>query len=71
MNNKAGAGFAYPKNEMVWVTTLDSDGKAKYIVTSNKDRTTYYLYGLADGEWKRLGKGKNPAELDEKYVRVN
>lgn len=65
---KTGAAFTHPKGETIWVTHHDAQGDVKYIVTSNKDRTSYYLYRLVGGELQKLGRGKNPAELEDKYV---
>lgn len=68
---KAGAGFTYPKGETVWVRYLGRDGALKYIMTSKiGDRSTYYLYELDGTVFKKLSRGKNPAELEEKYVEL-
>ena len=39
-----------------------------YILTSKNTRDYYYLYEvLEDGKIKKLGKAKDPPELEEKY----
>lgn len=71
-----GGSLTFPKGEVVWVQYRGSDGAVKYIITSKgadmhtADRSMYYAYECAGGEWKKLGRGKNPAELEEKYVRI-
>lgn len=52
------------KNEYKWLTATDEVGNLKYIITSGLDRAYYYIY---DSNYKKLGKGKNPRELEEKY----
>lgn len=79
MAKKKGAGgsFALPRGEVIWVQYRDGAGELRYVMTSKgadmntADRSTYFMYGLAEGEWKKLGRGKRPAELEEKYVRLN
>ena len=51
------------KNETVWVTGFDSSGNLKYVITSNADRSLYYIY---DKDYKKLGKAKNPVDLQTK-----
>lgn len=60
MNIKSKIG----KNELLWVTGLDKDGNLKYVISSNPDRSWYYIY---DKDFKKLGKAKTPIELKEKY----
>lgn len=52
------------RNEISWVTGLDQNGELNYTVTSNEERTWYYIY---DKSGNRLGKSKNPTELENKY----
>lgn len=57
-----------PKNERVWVSYHTLDGELAYIMTSKKDsRDWYFLYKISNGELKKLGKSKSPAELEEKH----
>lgn len=53
------------KNETLWVTGLDESGNLKYVITSNADRSWYYIY---DKDCKKLGKSKVPTDLQEKYM---
>ena len=67
---KAGDGFAYPKGETVWVQYHAAAGVLKYILTSKTgDRNTYYVYELANGVFQKLGRGRSPKELEEKFVK--
>lgn len=52
------------RNEIKWVSGLDKNGNLRYTITSNVDRTWYYIYDKDDN---KLGKAKNPTELEEKY----
>lgn len=36
-------------------------------MTSKPIRDFYFLYEVVDGEFKKLGKAKNPTELEEKF----
>ena len=53
------------KNELRWVTGLDSNGNIQYVITSNQDRSLYYIY---DKDGNKLGKSKVPTDLKEKYI---
>ena len=53
------------KNETKWVSGLDEDGNLKYTITSNTDRSWYYIY---DKDNNKLGKAKTPPELYSKYL---
>ena len=52
------------KSERAWVSAYDANNNLKYTVTSNKDRSVYYIY---DKDFKRLGRGKSPLELERKF----
>ena len=56
---KVGA-FAQPKDEIVWVQGCDSDGTPRYIITSNKLRSNYFLYADEKGVWKKIAKARSP-----------
>ncbi len=67
---QAGEGFIYPKGETVWMQYHAAGGELRYIMTSKTgDRNTYHVYELADGAFRKLGRGKSPAELEKKYVK--
>lgn len=53
------------KDEIRLASYYDADKNLKYMITSNKDRTTHYLY---DGNYNKLGRAKSPLELQEKYM---
>lgn len=68
---KTGGALTYPKGETIWVQYHTKDGTRKYIMTSKTgDRNTYYVYELDGTDFKKLGRGKNPAELEEKYIKL-
>ena len=54
------------KNEISWVQYL-VNGESKYIITSNQNRDTYYLYEVIDDKAvKTKWKSNNPLELYDK-----
>lgn len=57
----------YPKGETVWVSYYNSNKELLFIMTSKPIRDFYFLYEVVDGEFKKLGKAKNPTELEEKF----
>ena len=58
-----------PKSETIWVTYTTRDGDT-YYTTAKQSRDYYFLYKLVDGKAQKLGKAKNPIEL-EKYIHKN
>ena len=58
----------YPHGETVWVDYRDKDGKTLFILTSKESRDAYYLYELVGGSFKKLGKAKEPPELEKKFM---
>ena len=57
-----------PRGEILWVSHYDKARNLRYITTSKLLRDQYFLYEVqADGALKKLGKSKNPAELEEKF----
>ena len=58
----------YPKGERIWVGYYNAKQKLLFILTSKKDnREWYFLYEVSGNEFKKLGKSKNPKELEEKF----
>lgn len=55
------------KNEIVWLRGQDDDGNLKYVITSNTDKSWYYIY---DKDCQKLGKAKTPTELENKYFNI-
>ena len=54
------------KNEILWVT--HKKGNKTYYITSDKHRDNYYIYVLKDGQEIKLGKSKNPVDLEKRYM---
>ena len=68
---KTGGTLTYPKGETIWVQYHTKDGTLKYIMTSKTgDRNMYYAYELDGTGFKKLGRGKNPTDLEEKYIKL-
>lgn len=60
--------YVYPKGEHVWVGYYTEKHELMFIITTKEStRDFYYLYELADGKFKRLGKSRSPRELEEKF----
>lgn len=55
-----------PKGEFAWITYYNSKKELKFILTSKADRNMYYIYELINGEFQKIGKDKDPIELEEK-----
>lgn len=57
------------KNEIVWVHYVDKDGVTKFVIASKPARETYNIYSVSDdgNTIKKLGTGKNPSALEEKF----
>lgn len=52
------------KNEISWTCGRDENGKLQYTITSNIDRSWYYIY---DSDGNRLGKARTPIELEDEF----
>ena len=52
------------KSEMAWLRRLDENGELLYAITSNYDRSWYYIY---DKNLEKIGRGKSPEELERKF----
>lgn len=61
--------YKYPKGEIRWVGYHNKAGELLYIMTSKeKDHEFYFLYeAQPDGTFKKLGKSRNPTELEKKF----
>jgi hypothetical protein len=69
------------KNEIIWVKyithNLDSDSNSdivKYIITSDKNRTVYFLYkySIKDNKYIKTNHQSNdPTKLEQKYIQLN
>lgn len=57
-----------PKGEIAWVGYYNKEGAPLFILTSKPSRDFYFLYEVnKDGTLKKLGRAKEPPELEEKY----
>ena len=57
-----------PKGEEAWVYGYAKSGELMYIVTSKKGvRPPFYIYRVDGKDCKKLGSGKNPTALEDKY----
>lgn len=58
----------YPKGERVWVSYYGADNALLFILTSkDSSREYFFLYELADGAFKKLGRARSPKELEAKF----
>jgi hypothetical protein len=59
----------YPKGERVWVAYYNGKHELQYIITSKENnREFYFLYEfLLDGTFKKFGKSRSPADLEERF----
>ena len=61
-------GPKYPKGERVWVGYYNANHELLFILTSKESsREYYFLYELADGAFRKLGRARSPLELEEKF----
>lgn len=57
-----------PKGEIVWVYYANRQGEIMFALTSKHTRDYYFLYEVSpDGKCKKLGKAKEPPELEKKF----
>lgn len=57
-----------PKAEIQWTQYQKEGSVATHIMTSNEQRTLYYLYEIKGNDYIKLGKAKTPLELEEKFL---
>ena len=62
-----GKDAKLPKGETVWVDYKNADGVTVFILTSKDARDCFYLYELIDDKYVKLGKAKEPPELEAKF----
>ncbi len=51
-----------PSAEIKWETITNENGDV-FIVTSNKERSLYYIYSFDGKEYTKIDKAKTPPEL--------
>lgn len=56
--------FHPSRDEIVWVHGYDSDGNERYIITSNRMRTIYFLYINEQDIWKKAAKARSPIAFE-------
>lgn len=57
-----------PRGEQIWVAGYDREHKLTYIITSKKDtRGPFFIYKADGDSYKKLGSGKSPLLLENKY----
>ena len=57
----------YPKGEDRCVTCYGPDGKPLFLITAKPSIGCFYIYEFTTSGLVRLGKGKSPIELEEKF----
>lgn len=56
-----------PSGEILWVQYMNN-GLVTHIITSKPDRSLYYLYQVSNDKLTKLGKAKEPTELEERFI---
>ena len=55
------------KNERVIVEYGNGKGQVVGVMTINQSGSLYFFYEFDGKDYKKLGKGQNPLELESKY----
>lgn len=56
-------------NEHIWVRIHGEDGVLRFVITSDYRRENYYIYKALSGDnLVKIGKGKDPIILEQKFV---
>lgn len=55
------------KGEHAMTSLCSKSGIEVGLITSNQLETTFYLYEVVDGHYRKLGKADNPLELERRY----
>lgn len=56
-----------PAKEIPWTLYCKTEGdeyRESHVVTSNQERTWYYLYEIVKGGYEKVTKSKNPNDFD-------
>lgn len=61
------AELNYPRGERVFTGYYNSRGELLFILTAKEQRDYYFLYELSGCSFRKLGRAKNPKELEEKF----
>lgn len=57
----------YPNGEIVWVSYYNCHHELRFIITSKALRDFYFLYEATKEGFIKLGRAKNPKELESKF----
>lgn len=57
----------YPKGECGCVRYVNISGQLMFVLTTKNNTDLYFLYEVTENGLVKLGKGKNPSELEEKF----
>lgn len=57
----------YPRGERVFTGYYNAAGELLFILTAKETRDYYYLYEFVDRSFRKLGRSRNPKELEEKF----
>ena len=55
------------KGEHAFTSLCNNEGLEVGLITTNQLQTTFYLYEVVDGHYRKLGKADNPLELEKRY----
>ena len=62
--NKTGI----PNGERVWISYYDQSDELKFVMTSKeKDTAMFYLYEVSESGLKKIGRGGDPSEIEDKF----
>lgn len=51
-----------PSSEILWETIIRENGD-QYVITSNRERSLYYIYSFDGKEYTKIDKAKTPPDL--------
>lgn len=55
------------KNEIEWTKYKKLSGEVVGVITSNQSCDVFYFYEFDGNDFKKLGKGNSPPELERKF----
>lgn len=55
------------KNEIEWTEYKKLSGEVVGVITSNQSCNVFYFYEFDGNDFKKLGKGNSPPELERKF----
>ena len=58
-----------PKTERLWLTETSRSGEVFYITAKQNDDNCYYIYKRAGDGVERIGKGRSPLDLENKFIK--